>query len=78
MIGVAQSTVYRAIKEYTEKGQVTPSKKISGRHSLIADYDETYEVWVPSYTTSDIAKDETPRKSLTKKTFINNHQLPTY
>ncbi|GJQ71988.1 putative ribosomal L38e protein family [Trypoxylus dichotomus] len=29
-----------------------------------------YEVWVPSYTTSDISKDESPRKGLTKKTFI--------
>ncbi|GJQ70107.1 hypothetical protein Trydic_g22578 [Trypoxylus dichotomus] len=29
-----------------------------------------YEEWVPSYTTSDISKDESPRKSLTKKTFI--------
>ncbi|GJQ70624.1 hypothetical protein Trydic_g23015 [Trypoxylus dichotomus] len=29
-----------------------------------------YEVWVPSYTTSDISKNANPRKSLTKKTFI--------
>ncbi|GJQ87950.1 hypothetical protein Trydic_g12880 [Trypoxylus dichotomus] len=29
-----------------------------------------YEVWVPSYTTGDISKDESTRKSLTKKTFI--------
>ncbi|GJQ66684.1 hypothetical protein Trydic_g19909 [Trypoxylus dichotomus] len=29
-----------------------------------------YEVWFPSYTASDISKDESPRKSLTKKTFI--------
>ncbi|GJQ71225.1 hypothetical protein Trydic_g10968 [Trypoxylus dichotomus] len=38
-----------------------------------------YEVWVPSYTTSDISKDESPRKSLTKKhSWQDNHQLSTY
>ncbi|GJQ79233.1 hypothetical protein Trydic_g5477 [Trypoxylus dichotomus] len=29
-----------------------------------------YEIWVPSYTTSDISKDASPRKSLTKRTLI--------
>ncbi|GJQ81004.1 hypothetical protein Trydic_g23433 [Trypoxylus dichotomus] len=29
-----------------------------------------YQIWVPSYITSDISKDASPRKSLTKKTFI--------
>ncbi|GJQ72449.1 hypothetical protein Trydic_g3524 [Trypoxylus dichotomus] len=29
-----------------------------------------YEVWVPYYTISDISEDGSPRKSLTKKTFI--------
>ncbi|GJQ79310.1 hypothetical protein Trydic_g16177 [Trypoxylus dichotomus] len=39
-----------------------------------------YEVWVPSYTTSDISKDESPRKSLTNKTFIvrTTINFPTY
>lgn len=39
--GVAQSTIYRTIKEYKEKGQITPPRQSSGRHSSIADYDET-------------------------------------
>ncbi|GJQ67531.1 hypothetical protein Trydic_g8343 [Trypoxylus dichotomus] len=30
-------------------------------------YKSHYEVWFPSYTTSDISKDESPRKNLTKK-----------
>ncbi|GJQ65227.1 hypothetical protein Trydic_g15629 [Trypoxylus dichotomus] len=35
--------------------------------NVTAGLEPQYKVWVPSYTTSDISKDETPRKSLTKK-----------
>ncbi|XP_072400872.1 uncharacterized protein [Diabrotica undecimpunctata] len=74
--GVANSTIYRTIKEYKQTGPVRCSKNIGGRPSILATYDEKVKTSIRQIVHSFFFKNEMPTLNKILSEVNNRPDLP--
>ncbi|XP_050504984.1 uncharacterized protein LOC126883468 [Diabrotica virgifera virgifera] len=76
ILGVANSTIYRTIKEYKQTGTVRCPKNISGRPAVLSRYDEKVKTSVRQIVHSFFFKNEMPTLNKILSEFNNRPDLP--
>ncbi|XP_072397434.1 uncharacterized protein [Diabrotica undecimpunctata] len=74
--GVANSTIYRTIKEYKQTGTVRCSKNIGGQPSILATYDEKVKTSIRQIVHSFFFKNEMPTLNKILSEVNNRPDLP--
>ncbi|XP_072400186.1 uncharacterized protein [Diabrotica undecimpunctata] len=76
ILGVANSTIYRTIKEYKQTGTVRCPKNIGGRPSILATYDEKVKTSIRQIVHSFFFKNEMPTLNKILSEVNNRPDLP--